>query len=120
MSADRRKARVVPLPGRRVRGSKSGRPEMAIIDLIGRRSLLRILWELRGDTLRFRTLQAACGALSPTLLNLRLKEMREAMLVELTGEGYSLTVLGKELLEVLLPLATWAKKWSDALALRGR
>jgi DNA-binding HxlR family transcriptional regulator len=32
---------------RSVRGSKSGRPIMALLDLLGRRWTLRILWELR-------------------------------------------------------------------------
>ena len=41
-------ARNVPRPGRPVRGSRSGRPVMALIDLIGRRWVLRIIWELRG------------------------------------------------------------------------
>ena len=36
-----------PRPGRRVRGSRSGRPIMAALDLLGRRWALRILWELR-------------------------------------------------------------------------
>ena len=87
---------------------------MAVLDLIGRRSLLRILWELRGEPLRFRALQLACGELSPTLLNLRLKETREALLVELTPEGYVLTALGRELVEALQPVISWSYKWGDA------
>ena len=34
-------------PQRRVRGSRTGRPIMALLDLFGRRWSLRILWELR-------------------------------------------------------------------------
>ncbi len=81
-----------PIPGRRVRGSKTGRPIMALLDLLGRRWLLRILWELREDPLSFRVLRERCGGISPTVLNRRLKEMREAGIVELrSGSGYTLT-----------------------------
>jgi DNA-binding HxlR family transcriptional regulator len=111
----RRTSGKTPLPGSKVRGSRTGRPIMALLDLIGRRSLLRVLWELRGDALRFRTLQAACDELSPTVLNQRLKEMREALLVDVIAEGYTLTPLGKELLATLGPLDGWASKWNKAL-----
>ena len=45
---------------RAVRGSRSGRPIMALLDLLGRRWTLRVLWELRADALGFRELQARC------------------------------------------------------------
>ena len=32
-----------------VRGSRTGRPIMALLDLLGRRWTLRIIWELRED-----------------------------------------------------------------------
>ena len=38
---------TTPLPRRRVRGSATGRPIMALLDLLGRRMTGRILWELR-------------------------------------------------------------------------
>ena len=52
----------------KVRGSTTGRPIMAALDLAGRRWLLRILWELREEALTFRVLQERCGAISPTVL----------------------------------------------------
>jgi len=57
--------------GTPVRGSTTGRPIMVVLDLLGRRGALRILWELRGEPLTFRALQAACGS-NPGLLNTRL------------------------------------------------
>ena len=33
-------------PGKPVRGSRTGRPVMVLLDLLGRRMALRILWEL--------------------------------------------------------------------------
>src|ERR1700730_12948246 len=61
-----------------VRGSRSGRPIMALLDLLGRRWALRILWELREQTLTSRSLRAACDEASPTVLQARLSELRQA------------------------------------------
>src|SRR5882724_640097 len=88
---------------RAVRGSKTGRPIMALLDLLGRRWTLRIIWELREQPLTSRALRAACDEASPTVLQARLSELRDAGLVELMpGDGYCLTGIGKELLENFL------------------
>src|SRR6202451_4275491 len=99
-------------PGRPVRGSRTGRPVMALLDLLGRRMALRILWELsHADApLTFRALQAAADT-NPALLNTRLKELRAARLVVHDADGYSLGEEGRSLLAVLLPLADWAARW---------
>ena len=104
-------------PGQRpVRGSRTGRPIMALLDLLGRRWSLRILWELRQVTLTSRALRAACDEASPTVLQARLSELRQAALIELIpGAGYRLTPLGRELLETLLPLHHFAERWRKAL-----
>src|SRR5262245_61707080 len=118
--AESRMAKTLPRPGRPVRGSRSGRPVMALIDLIGRRWVLRIVWELRDRPLTFRALQSACGGLSPSVLNQRLADLRAAALVELQAdEGYALSALGHELLTLLLPLSGWAEKWASAFLARG-
>jgi DNA-binding HxlR family transcriptional regulator len=97
---------------RLVRGSRSGRPIMALLDLLGRRWTLRILWELRGDALTSRALRSACDDVSPTVLQARLSELREAGFVALAAEGgYSLTPLGRELSENVLPLHRFAERW---------
>ncbi|WP_203930804.1 winged helix-turn-helix transcriptional regulator [Virgisporangium ochraceum] len=101
-----------PLPGRPVRGSRSGRPVMAILDLLGRRWTLRVLWELRADPVpTFRTLQHRCDGVSSSVLAERLSELREAALVERTEDGYRLTDQGRTLLDTLAPLETWARTW---------
>lgn len=105
-------ARKIPAPGRKVRGSTTGRPVMAALDLAGRRWLLRILWELRAEALTFRVLQQRCGAISPTVLNTRLAEMRDAGLLESTDAGYRLTARGDDLIEALAPLTRWAERWA--------
>ncbi|MBI1261184.1 MAG: transcriptional regulator [Rhizobiales bacterium] len=103
-------------PGKAVRGSTTGRPVMLMLDLLGRRWVLRILWELRGEALNFRALQSACGGLSPSVLNTRLAELREAHLVEQRpDEGYALTASGRELLNHMTPLTIWAESWAKTL-----
>jgi DNA-binding HxlR family transcriptional regulator len=99
-----------------VRGSRSGRPIMALLDLLGRRWSLRIIWELREDrALTSRALRAACDEASPTVLQTRLTELRDAGFVELKpASGYRLTELGKELHENFLPLHRFAERWSKA------
>lgn len=86
---------------------------MALLDLLGRRWALRVLWELRGEALTFRALRAACDDLSPSVLNERLAELREAGIVELTSSGYTLTDEGRALLAVLTPLNEWAQRWAE-------
>jgi len=99
-----------------VRGSRSGKPIMALLDLLGRRWALRVLWELRDERRSFRSLQEACGGVSPAVLNERLRELRESGLVELVeGNGYGLSALGNELLKKFLPLVGWADRWAKTL-----
>jgi DNA-binding HxlR family transcriptional regulator len=95
-----------------VRGSRSGRPIMALLDLLGRRWTLRIFWELRDGPLTSRALRTACDEASPTVMQARLSELREAGLVELLpGDGYRLTALGTELIQSIAPLHRFAERW---------
>ena len=105
---------TTPKPNRRVRGSQTGRPIMALLDLLGRRMAGRVLWELRDGHLTFRALQRAAET-NPSLLNVRLKELREARLVAHSEAGYDLTQHGRELLETFLPLNAWADRWARQL-----
>src|SRR5512143_3124176 len=102
----------IPKPGKPVRGSRTGRPVMALLDLLGRRWSLRILWELRDAPLTSRALRTACDEASPTVLQARLSELRDAGFVEL-GEagGYGLSPLGRELCETFMPLHHFADRW---------
>jgi DNA-binding HxlR family transcriptional regulator len=108
-----------PLPHRRVRGSATGRPIMALLDLLGRRMALRILWELRETPLTFRALQEAADT-NPSVLNARLKELREACIVAHGPEGYALTPHGQKLLAAFLPLHAWAEDWARLLKRKQR
>jgi DNA-binding HxlR family transcriptional regulator len=108
------KARM-PKVGEPVRGSRTGRPIMVALDLLGRRGSLRVLWELREQSMTFRVLQDAAQT-NPSLLNTRLKELRAAGLVENAGDGYYLTSIGRELLRAIRPLSEWARQWATAVA----
>ena len=105
-----------PLPGRPVRGSRTGRPVMALLDLLSRRWTLRLLWELREErSATFRALRADLDDVSPSILNARLKDLRAARLVDLDQSGYVLTESGVQLLALLLPLGRWAERWAKTL-----
>jgi DNA-binding HxlR family transcriptional regulator len=86
---------------------------MALLDLMGRRWSLRIIWELRNGPMTSRELRAACDEASPTVMQKRLDELRDARLVDLeAGAGYRLTQLGKGLIEAVQPLSSFADKWA--------
>ena len=100
-----------------VRGSRSGRPIMALLDLLGRRWTLRIVWELRDAPLTSRALRTACDDASPTIVQARLTELRDAGLVKLEqGDGYRLTALGRELEQTFLPLNRFAERWGKHMS----
>jgi len=86
---------------------------MALLDLLGRRWSLRILWERRGgDAATFAELRERCDAMSPSVLNLRIAELRDAGIIDHRDGGYRLTEEGKILLVSLAPLTDWAKRWT--------
>ncbi len=103
----------MPTPGSPVRGSRTGRPIMALLDLLGRRWVLRIIWELRDDAAGFRELQLRCGEMSPSVLSQRLQELKRAEVIEVLDEQYRLTAEGRVLLTVLAPLRAWATRWAQ-------
>src|ERR1700739_3222722 len=92
------KRQPVVRPGRPVRGSTTGRPLMAALDLLGRRWSLRILWELREGPLGARSLRERCDGMSPSVLYDRLRELTER---------------GRSLAEALNPLERWARRWAE-------
>ena len=103
-----------PRPGSKTRGSHSGAPINALFDLLGRRWALGIIWNLGGGkTATFRELQAACETVSPSILNVRIKELREADIVEKAEDGYRLTERGRRLREALGPLGAWSWSWAE-------
>jgi DNA-binding HxlR family transcriptional regulator len=86
---------------------------MALLDLLGRRWALRVLWELRLPAPTFRAVQSRCGGVSSSVLNRRLLELRDAGIVAAQeGAGYELTGEGIALLAALEPIDRWAKRWA--------
>lgn len=105
---------TTPKPGKPVRGSQTGRPIMALLDLLGRRWTLRLLWELREERLGFRALQDRCDAMSPSVLSQRLSELQEAGIIQQNEQAsYMLTQEGVLLLRTLAPLNDWALRWAE-------
>lgn len=102
-----------PHPGSPVRGSTTGRPLMAAMDLFGRRWALRILWELHGGPLGARALLARCEGLSSSVLYQRLRELTSSGIIVHSAEGYELTRLGAALRHALHPLDDWAIAWAQ-------
>jgi DNA-binding HxlR family transcriptional regulator len=91
---------------------------MVLLDLLGRRWALRVLWELREErVLTFRDLQASCGGISSSVLNERLRELRDAGIVTRQEDrGYQLTPEGQGLLRALAPLDAWSRSWAEQRA----
>jgi DNA-binding HxlR family transcriptional regulator len=87
---------------------------MALLDLLGRRWALRILWELREEpAATFRDLQVRCGDVSSSVLNQRLRELREGGIIAIGDpNGYQLTDQGRDLLRALAPIDDWATHWA--------
>lgn len=92
---------------------------MAALDLLGRRWALRIVWELRDAPVGPRALRERCDGMSSSVLYERLRELREAGLVEQSDDGYRLTGIGTELLDALAPVDAWSKRWARQAAAPG-
>ena len=106
---------AIPRPGQPVRGSQTGTPIMAVFDLLGRRWAMGIIWNLDRGPATFRALQSACESISPSILNSRLKELREAKLIDRSLEGYHLTAMGQELFNLLKPFGKWSVNWAKLI-----
>ncbi|MBL4826152.1 MAG: helix-turn-helix transcriptional regulator [Spongiibacteraceae bacterium] len=98
-----------------VRGSSTGRPIMVLLDVLGERWSLRILWELQNERLTFRKLQERCDNVSPTSLNRRIKQLRHLKLIDNNEDGFGYTQWGSELSEHLIELGKWSEQWGKSL-----
>ena len=84
-----------------------------LLALLETRYALRVLWALKdGHPQTFRLLQDSVGGITPNTLNTRIKELREAGLVNHGADGYSVTPNGADLLKRLSDLQAFAIKWS--------
>ena len=89
---------------------------LALLDLLGRRWALRILWELRQQPASFQALQRRCDSMSTSVLSQRLGELRDAQLVEKGQSGeYELTQSGSRLLTRLDGIDEWTQEWARVI-----
>jgi DNA-binding HxlR family transcriptional regulator len=98
----------------------SSKENAAISELLGlleSRYAIRVLWALRdGHAQTFRLLQDSVGGITPNTLNTRIKELREAGLLNHGNDGYLVTPVGAELLRRLNELPPFAAKWAATQA----
>jgi DNA-binding HxlR family transcriptional regulator len=88
----------------------STRPVEEALDLLGRRWLLRLVWELRRSALSFSELRRRT-AISPSVLSARLGELRDAGVLERDEvRRYRLSGRGRELARILYDLNRWAEQ----------
>jgi DNA-binding HxlR family transcriptional regulator len=102
------------MPTRPAARPRARNPILPLLDLLGRRWALRVLWELRIGPHGFRNLQTACGNISPTVLSTRMRELRQAGLVADSLPGLELTPSGEDLVQALAPLDGFARRWRPA------
>ena len=80
-----------------------------VLDLLGRRWALRLVWELRRSTLSFSELREQTG-ISPSVLSARLRELVDSGVLERDGgRRYRLSGWGRELARILYELNRWAE-----------
>ena len=97
--------------------SKENAAVNQLLALLEARYALRVLWALRdGHAQTFRLLQDSVGGITPNTLNTRIKELREAGLLQHNGDGYSVTISGTDLLKRLGELQPFAARWAATQA----
>jgi DNA-binding HxlR family transcriptional regulator len=88
-----------------------------LLSLLESRYAVRVLWALRdGHPQTFRLLQDSVGGITPNTLNTRIKQLRQAGLMDHGDEGYLLTGLGIDLTRRLQDLPAFASRWAAQLA----
>src|SRR5690349_15377086 len=97
----------------------SEKPVEAVLDLLGRRWALRLVWELRRSTLSFSELRRRIE-ISPSVLSARLAELVEAGVLERDpARRYRLSGRGRELARLLYELNRWAEGEGAGVSSRG-
>ena len=96
-------------------GRPSEKPINVLLELVGRRWILRVVWELRGGPLTARALRTRCDQAPPGSLQARLVDLRQAGFVEhRSGSGYALTDVGRAFLSAFMSLYFFAEEWKAA------
>jgi DNA-binding HxlR family transcriptional regulator len=88
----------------------ASRPVESVLDLLGRRWALRLIWELRRNALSFSDLRQRTG-ISPSVLSDRLGELIGAGVLERDSlRRYRLSGSGRDLARILYELNRWAER----------
>ena len=81
-----------------------------VLEQLGKRWSLRLVWELRRDVLSFSELRERTG-ISPSMLTTRVGELESLGIVEKDGaRRYRLSGNGRELARILYEVNRWAKR----------
>lgn len=82
----------------------------SVLDLLGRRWAMRLVWELRRNALSFSELRERTE-ISPSVLSARLGELAGAGILERDAlRRYRLSGQGRELARILYELNRWAEQ----------
>jgi len=93
-------------------------PVSKATEILGEKWTLLIIRELLMGATRFNQIQRGLSKISPTILNTRLKTLREQGLLvqkripEQRGYEYQLTEAGRELYPIVLKTAEWGMRWA--------
>lgn len=88
-----------------------------LLSLLESRYAIRVMWALKdGHPQTFRLLQDSVGGITPNTLNTRIKELREAGLLDHGSDGYIVTTMGADLLKRMGDLSAFAVKWAASQA----
>ena len=92
--------------------SKENAAVSQLLGLLESRYAMRVLWALKdGHAQTFRLLQDSVGGITPNTLNTRIKELREAGLLDHGNDGYTVTASGADLLKRLNDVQAFATRW---------
>ena len=92
--------------------AKDNAAVIQLFDLLESRYAMRVIWALSdGYPQTFRLLQDSVGGITPNTLNTRIKELREAGLVDHGSDGYTVTPSGTDLLMRLSDVQAFATRW---------
>ncbi|HNW01374.1 MAG TPA: winged helix-turn-helix transcriptional regulator [Burkholderiaceae bacterium] len=94
--------------------SKENAAVSQLLGLLESRYAMRVLWALKdGHAQTFRLLQDSVGGITPNTLNTRIKELRQAGLLNHGSDGYVVTSSGADLLKRISDISAFASKWSN-------
>ncbi|WP_198654629.1 MULTISPECIES: winged helix-turn-helix transcriptional regulator [Nocardia] len=97
----------------RGRADPADEPVLAVMELLGQRWMMRVLWELEPAPLGFLELRRRMGQCSSSVLSVRLHNLQAAgLIVKTPGKVYELTAAGTELTAAMRPLWTWSRSWA--------